>query len=197
MRTLSAALVLLTATLQPVAAQWHIGLEVAATRYGGSSHDTSNSHVASEGRPGDATAVTMRVSRMWRRHGVALRTSYAKPGLAVTGQSINLTDKTTGDLVEIAAVLITRVGGIGPSGAVNVEIGPALHLWNFDGDVRDRVGGLGAVAYEWPVAGRLLGTVRVEGVLSRSWFDPGDVPPEYERGVTWRYGVGLGLRYRL
>ena len=197
MRTLSAALVLLAATAHAVSAQWHIGLELAATGYGGSSHDTSNSHVASEGRPGDATAVTVRISRTWRRYGVALRASYAKPGLAVTGQDINLTDKTTGDLLEIGPVLITRVGGIGPSGAVNVEIGPALHLWNLDGDVRDRVSCLAALAYEWPVAGRFLGSVRVEGVLARSWFDPGDVPPEFERRVTWRYGIGLGLRYRL
>jgi hypothetical protein len=27
-------------------------------------------------------------------------------------------------------------------------------------------------------------------------FDAGDLPPEYERQVTWRHGVGLGLRYR-
>jgi hypothetical protein len=31
----------------------------------------------------------------------------------------------------------------------------------------------------------------------KSWFDAGDVPPDFERRATWRYGVGLGLRYRL
>jgi hypothetical protein len=39
--------------------------------------------------------------------------------------------------------------------------------------------------------------VRLEGILSPSWFNATDVPPEFERRVTWRYGVGLGLRYRL
>ena len=62
---------------------------------------------------------------------------------------------------------------------------------------RRRLGALGAVAYEWPVTKRFSGAVRFEGMLSKSWFDAGDLPPEYERQVTWRYGVGLGLRYRL
>jgi len=181
----------------PLAAQWYVGVELATTRYGGSSHDTSSSHVASQGRPGDATAISVRIGRNWRRYGIAIRAAYAKPGLAVAGQNVNLTDKTTGDLVEVVPLLSTQVGGIGPSGAVRLELGPALHLWNLDGDMHARVGALGAAAYEWPVAGRFSGTVRFEGALSRSWFDPGDTPPEFERRVTWRYGVGLGLRYRL
>ena len=123
--------------------------------------------------------------------------SYSKTGFAVAGGGVNVSDRTTGQLFDVSAVVSTRVGGIGPSGAVKVEVGPALHLWNIDGDVRKRIGPLAAVAYDWSVAGRLLGTVRLEGALSRSWFDPGDVPPEYERRATWRYGVGLGLRYRL
>ena len=197
MRALSPALLLVTCAAAPVAAQWYVGLEAATTRYGGSSHDTSGTHVASEGRPGDATAFSIRLGRNWRRHGVALRASYAKPGLAVVGQDVYVKDKTTGELFEVASILSTRVGGIGPSGAVRVEIGPALHLWNYDGTMRSRVGALGALAYQWPFAGRVTGTVRLEGMLSRSWFDSGDVPPEYERRVTWRYGVGLGLHYRL
>jgi len=192
-----AILVLGCGAVPPLAAQWHLGVELAATRYGGSSHDTSSSHVASQGRPGDATAISLRVGRNWRRYGVALRASYAKPGLAVAGNNVNLTDRTTGDLFELVPLLSTRVGGIGPSGAVRMELGPALHLWNLDGDMHARVGALAAAAYEWPVAGRFSGNVRLEAVLSRSWFDPGDTPPEFERRVTWRYGVGIGLRYRL
>lgn len=199
MRALPVAILLLScAAARPLAAaQWHVGVELSATRYGGSSHDTSSSHVASQGRPGDATAISLRVGRKWRRYGIALRASYAKPGLAVAGNNVNLTDKTTGDLLEIVPLMDTQVGGIGPSGAVRLELGPALHLWNLDGDMRARIGALAAAAYEWPVAGRFSANVRLEGVLSRSWFDPGDTPPEFERRVTWRYGVGLGLRYRL
>jgi len=43
--------------------------------------------------------------------------------------------------------------------------------------------------------GPVLGDCALEGVLSRSWFDPGDTPPEFEashlalrRGTWLRYG---------
>ncbi len=94
-------------------------------------------------------------------------------------------------------VVNTRVGGIGPSGAVQAELGPALHLWNFDGEIHPRLGGLAAISYRWPIAGRLMGAIRAEGMISPSWFNSQDLPPEYERRLTWRHGVGLGLHYRL
>jgi hypothetical protein len=78
-----------------------------------------------------------------------------------------------------------------------VELGPALLLWDFDSELRARLGALGAAAYQWPVTRRLTGVVRLEGMISKSWLEPGEVPPEYVRRLTWRYGVGLGLRYRL
>jgi hypothetical protein len=110
---------------------------------------------------------------------------------------VSITDKTTGRLVEAASLLSTQVGGIGSSGAIRAELGPALHLWDFDGEVRTRVGVVGAAAYEWPVSSRFTGAVRLEGILSPSWFNATDVPPEFERRVTWRYGMSVGLRYRL
>lgn len=198
MRAIVASILALSAAMAaPSPAQWHVGVEIAVNRYGGSAHDTSSSHVASQGRPGDATALSLRVGRDWRRFGLALRGSHSRPGLAVTGERVNLTDKSSGDLLELAWILSTRVGGIGPSGAVKLELGPALHLWDYEGDIRSRVSGSGAAAYEWALVGRFTGVVRLEGLLSGSWFDAGDVPPEFERRVTWRYGVGLGLRYRL
>jgi hypothetical protein len=90
-----------------------------------------------------------------------------------------------------------EVAGIGSSGAVKLELGPSLHLWRSDSETRSRAGAIGAAAYEWPVTRRFSGAIRVEGILSKSWFDPGDLPSELERRATWRYGVGLGLRYRL
>lgn len=179
------------------AAQWYLGLEVAANRYRGSSYDTSRTHVASEGRPGGGPALALLLSRYWRRVGVALRISYANPGFAVSGQGLSITDKTTGQLAEFTSLISTRVGGIGSSGAIRAEVGPALHLWDFDGEIRSRVGTVGAAAYEWPVSSRFIGAIRLEGMVSPSWFNATDVPPEFERRVTWRYGVGLALRYRL
>lgn len=174
-----------------------MGLEVAAHSYRGASFDTSSSHVISEGRPGGGPAFAVLFGRHGRRIGGALRLSYANPGFAVLGHGISLTDKTTGRLVELVSLISTQVGGIGPSGAIRAALGPALHLWDFDGEFRARVGAIGAAAYEWPVSSRFTGAVRLEGMLSPSWFNAADVPPEFERRVTWRYGVGLGLRYRL
>jgi hypothetical protein len=118
-------------------------------------------------------------------------------GFAVAGRDVYLADATTGRLLEAAAYMSTRVGGIGPSGAIRAEVGPALHLWDFDGKIRPRVGALGAVAYEWPVSARFGGALRLEGGVSKSWFEANEVPPEFERRLTWRYGVGLGVHYRL
>jgi len=108
-----------------------------------------------------------------------------------------LTDNSTGQLIEGQLLLNFRVVGIGSSGAIRAEVGPSLHLWKSGDENRTRLGGVTALAYEWPVTKRFSGAIRLEGIVSKSWFDAGDLPPEYERQVTWLYGVGLGLRYRL
>jgi len=189
-----AMLVTLAAVTRPAAAQWYVGLELGAAQYGGSARDTSgNPHAG----PGGATTVGLRVERSIGRLRGALRLSYGKPGFSVSGEGIRITDKTAGQLIESAALVSFRVGGIGPSGAVRAELGPALHLWKVGDEFRARLGAVGAAAYEWPVAGRFSGAIRLEGALSKSWFDAADLPPEYERRVTWRYGVTSGLRHRL
>ena len=198
MRALCTTLSFLGAILPAhLGAQWYAGIEVATHRYRGSAHDTSATHVAADGRPDGGAVIAVRLDRRWQRWRAALTISYANPGFAVGGSGLNVTDKTTGKLYELSSLISTRVGGIGPSGAVRLEWGPALHLWNFDGELHRRLGAVGAATYEWLIAGRTTGAVRLETMFSKSWFDPGDVPPEYERRVTWRYGVGLGLRYRL
>jgi len=177
--------------------QWRVGLELGSTRYGGSARDTANGSGPPTFRPGAAPMIGARVERLMGRLGAALRLSFAKPGLAADGQDLTVTDKSSGELFEGATLVAVRVGGIGPSGVVRAELGPALHLWKFGDDMRSRFSALGAVAYEWLVAGRFSGAIRVEGAMSRSWFEEGDLPPEYELRATWRYGVTLGLRYRL
>jgi hypothetical protein len=188
------ALALLLAT--PAAAQWYAGLELGVTHYGGAAHDTTSA--SSDGHPGGGAAVTLALERRWEgRWGATLRAGYANPGFAVAGNGLSFTDKTTGSLVEFAASLNTRVRGIGSSGAVWVAVGPALHLWDVTGQKRVRLGALGAAQYEWPIAQRFLGQIRFEGLLSPSWFDAADVPSGYVRRLTWRYGAGLAVRYRL
>lgn len=192
-RALTFLTILWSLSSRPCLGQWHLGVELATASYHGSSRDSSG--VA--GGPGGATALGLRLERGFKRFSEVLRISYANPGLAVTSQGLTLSDKTAGNHVEVAMLTSFRVGGIGPSGAVRAELGPALQLWNFVGEVRARVGGIAAARYEWAIAGRWSGQVRFEGMLSPSWFNKDEVPPEIERHSTWRYGVGIGLRYRL
>ncbi len=143
------------------------------------------------------TTLAIRVDRRLGTLGLALRASLGTPGVAADGGSLRVTDRTTGQLIELATLVAVQVGGIGPSGALRAELGPALHLWDLDDEMRARLGALGALAYEWPVAQRFSGAIRLEGTVSKSWFKEGDLPAEYDRRLTWRYGVTLGLRYRL
>jgi hypothetical protein len=196
MRAFAIAVIVVTLPVARAQGQWRIGLEIATARYGGSAHDTSSGGGPPTFRPGDATMVGVRVERVSRRMGAAVRASIGTPGIAGSGTSLTISDKSAGQLIEVATLVAVRVGGIGPSGAVRAELGPALHLWNVD-EIRTRISALGAVAYEWPVVGRFSGAIRLEGAVSKSWFEQGDLPPEYDLRLTWRYGVTLGLRYRL
>jgi len=141
--------------------------------------------------------VGVRFERSVGHARVGLRLSYGKPGLSLTGKGLTITDRTAGQLIEAAAPLNFRVGGIGPSGAVRAELGPTLHLWKVGDEIRSRVGASGGLAYEWSVTGRFLGLIRTEGMVSKSWFDKNDLPPDFVRRMTWRYGVTLGVSYRL
>jgi hypothetical protein len=198
MRDLTMVLSLALAPIAGARAQWHVGLELGTTHYGGSSHDTAGTGGPETFRPGDATSVGLRVTRQFGRGRTAgaIRISYAKPGLAAAAPGIVAADKSSGELIEVTGLVAVHVAGVGSSGAVRAELGPALHLWNLGGE-RARIGALAALAYEWPVSGRFTGAIRFEGAASRSWFDAGEPPPEYDLRTTWRYGVTLGLGYRL
>ena len=179
---------------RPAAGQWRIGLELMNTYYRGSAVDTSgNPHV----RPGNALMPTLHLDTRINSVRVALRMSYGKPGLSLTGQGVTITDRTSDQLFEATGTVGFRVGGIGPSGAIVVDIGPTLHLWKATPETRTRLGGLVAGTYEWPVSERFTGAIRIESILSKSWFDEADLPPEYRRQATWRFGWGVGLRYSL
>jgi len=187
---------MVAAAAAPAAAQWDLGLQLSTSHYRGTAHDTTNS-AAQNLRPGDATTIGLRLDHAIGRARVALQAAYGKPGITATAPGLMLTDKTTGELLEVGTLINFRVAGIGSSGAIRAELGPALHLWKIDDEVRSRVGAIGGALYEWPVAERFSGTIRLEGMLSKSWLDAADAPPGVARQVTWRYGWGVGLRYRL
>ena len=197
MRVRAAVLIFMTVIAVPVAAQWNVGLEINATHYRGSSRAATDSSGPTRVRPADATTFGVRLDRAIRRARLGLQVSYATVGLTASAPDLTLTDNSSGEVFEGQLLLNFQVAGIGSSGAVRMELGPSLHLWKAESESRSRAGAVAAAAYEWPVANRFSGAIRLEGMLSKSWFDPGDLPSELERRVTWRYGVGLGLRYRL
>src|ERR1044071_3869879 len=104
----SVLLILCCCAASTVTAQSSLGMEFASFRYGGSSHDTSGN----VGRPGGGVAGSIRLDHRWRRWGAALRLSHANPGFTAAHATLNLTDKSTGSLFEIASLVSTRVGGI-------------------------------------------------------------------------------------
>jgi|SRR5438477_31368 len=197
MRVRAAVLIFMAVIAVPVAAQWNVGLEINATHYRGSSRAANDSSGPTRVRPADATTFGVRVDRAIRRARLGLQVSYATVGLTASAPDLTLTDNSSGEVFEGQLLLNFQVVGIGSSGAVRMELGPSLHLWKAESENRSRAGAVAAAEYEWPIANRFSGAIRFEGVLSKSWFDPGDLPSELERRVTWRYGVGLGLRYRL
>ena len=197
MRVRAAVLVFMAVIALPAAAQWHVGFEISTTRYRGSSRAATDSTGPTRIRPSDATTVGVRVDRAIGRARLGLQASYATVGLTAAAPDLTLTDKSSGEVFEGQLLLNFQVVGIGSSGAVRMELGPSLHLWKADSENRSRAGAVAAGAYEWPIANRFSGAIRLEGLLSKSWFDPGDLPSALDRRVTWRYGIGLGLRYRL
>lgn len=196
MRLLAAALMLAGLPVG-AAAQWRVGLDMAFTRYAGSSRDTT-AQGGPRLHPAPSLMGTIVVERWTRSWGLSLRIGYANTGVRAIQETISLTDKSIGGLVEPALLFGYQVGGIGPSGAVKIQVGPALPLWTSEDDEFDgKYAVVGALAYEWSVAGKVTGVLRVEGLLSPSWFDANELPPELQRVSTRRYGIGLGLRYRL
>ena len=197
MRWSMALLALVAVTTAPATAQWHVGFEISTTHYRRSSRDTANSGGPDTFRPADATQLGVRVDRAVGRARLGVRASYASVGLTAAGPGLVLIDNSTGQLLEGQLLANFQVVGIGSSGAIRAEVGPSLHLWKSGDELRSRAGAVAAAAYEWPVTSRFFGAIRLEGTVSKSWFDAGDLPPEFERQATLRYGVGLGLRYRL
>ncbi len=197
MRVRAAVLVFMTVIAVPAVAQWNVGFEINATHYRGSSRAANDSSGPTRVRPANGTTFGVRVDRAIGRERLGLQVSYATVGLTAAAPDLTLTDNSSGEVLEGQLLLNFQVVGIGSSGAVRMELGPSLHLWKAEHETRSRAGAVAAAAYEWPIANRFSGAIRLEGMLSKSWFDPGDLPSELERQVTWRYSVGLGLRYRL
>lgn len=197
MRTLTAAAVMMVLSLavgpRAVAAQWGISAEIGVARFGGTSRDSSGATVG----PYRPTTFGVRIDRDAGAARVALDVLYAAPGLAGENDDLAFVQYGVLSLWEIVPEIGLRVARFGAGVEARVEAGPALDLWEFNGEQRHRVGARGGVALEWPLARSLSGALRLSGAWSGSMVDPGDVPAGVERVSTRRFSVVLGLRYRL
>ncbi len=196
MRTLTAALVVVgfgVGAPSRLGAQWEASAELGIARFGGTSHDSSGATIG----PYRPTTVEVRLGRSVGRLRAALGVVYAKTGLAAEGEGVAVVQYDVGSLWEIAPEVSFCVARFGTGLRGWVGAGPAIDFWDLDGERRNRVGGRASILLEWPLARSLAGSVRVGGVWSRSIFNPEDVPADVERVSTRRFGVGLGLRYRL
>jgi hypothetical protein len=121
---------------------------------------------------------------------------YAETGVAGEGNGLAVVQYGIGTLWEIAPEVSLRVARFGAGVEARIAAGPALDLWDFDGEQRNRVGGRAAAIVEWPLARAFTGSLRVSGVVSESVFDAADAPSGVERHTTRRFGVALALRYQ-
>ncbi len=195
MRTLAATCIAvgLAVAPRPSSAQWGIAAEIGVARFAGSSRDSSGVTVG----PYRPTTFELRVDTRLGPPRVAIVVLYAKTGIAGEQPGLAVVQYDIASLWEVSPQVSFLLARFGVGVDVRLEAGPALQLWNLDGESRTRLGGRAATVVEWPLARDLTGSLRVSGVSSESVFDAADTPSGVERRATRRFGVAVGLRYQL
>lgn len=177
-------------------AQWGVTVAVQRNGFGGTSYDTSTGGTQSSFLPGNTPAATLRLDRRFGRVALGLGIRYSRSAIVLDGKDLFV--GLPGEIATFEAapevrvrLLRTRVGA-----AMHGYVGPVIGAWMIRGQgTRGVLGGIGGVAGEFPVLERLSLEVRVGGGVTGSLFRPGELPPEYERRMTWRTEIGLGLHY--
>jgi hypothetical protein len=196
MRSLIASLSTLALTLAPCevsVAQWGLSTEIGVARFGGTGRDTSGIAVG----PYRPTTFGLRVDREAGPVRVAVVALYAQTGIAGVKDNLAVVDYNAASLLEVAPEVSLRLARLGAGAVARLEGGPAVDVWEVDGETRTRVGARAALALECPLGGRFVGSVRATGVLSGSIIDPDETANGVERHATRRGGVSIGLRLRL
>jgi len=174
--------------------RWTIGIDVGRTHNGGTSRDTVSGDDQAF-RPSSSTVWSVHASRRVGRIALGLIGSYGTSGFALEGPDLVLVDRTVGfSFYELAPVIGIRVTGLGNDGLLALTGGPVVALWRLtDQPDRTRLGArLGLSLPVW--FGRTLGgVVRLDGVVTPSVFQEGELPPEFILPATWRVQVSLGL----
>ena len=175
------------------AAQWGLSAEVGVARFGGTARDSSGASLG----PYRPTTFGVRVARDLGPVRVGIGLMYARTGLAGEQNQTAVVFYDRASLLEAAPEISLAVARFGAGWVTRVEAGPSLSIWDVDGVSRTRVGGRGAVAFEWPLSGRCAGSLRATGVVSGSVMNRDETPAGVERRATRRGGISIGLRYKL
>src|SRR5437667_10626193 len=170
-----------------VSAQWGIAMEFGVARLGGSSRDTSGTTVG----PYRPTTFELRADRGLGPARVVLAVLYAKTGIAGEQPGVVVVQYDAASFWEIAPQLSLRLARFGAGVDVRLEAGPAIQLWDLEGDSRTRAAARTTAALEWPLARALTGSLRVSATLSGSVFDQADTPGGGQRRATRRFGLAV------
>jgi len=182
----------------PLAAQWSVGAEVGMLRFWGTAIDTVTPGDPSRARPSPSTSFGVRVQRHFGPVGLGIGVSYSKGGAGVENKTVAVEQKGLVKFYEIAPEVSFRVARLGPGGALRLHVGPSYDRWSLtDGSDTRRIGARAAVAVDWSLGGRFIGTLQGGAAVSAGVFGREDLPFEFARRATWRRSVSTGVRLRL
>lgn len=193
-----AVLAVLASSPAPAAAQergWGLSPDVSTVWFGAGAESPSEGLSAG---PGPGTALGIAASRKAGAVRIGLRLLRVESGLRLAGGGVSLTADDAGfTLYELAPEVGFRLLRLGTAGAgIRLAGGPTLDLWNWEGaEDRTRFGGRALLGLESPITADWTVAAWLEGAVSGSVFDEGDLPPEYERRSLLRGRAGVELRY--
>ncbi len=176
--------------------RWTVGFDVGRASVHGASRDTASGDDRAF-RPDSPTVVSLRVGRRLGVGGITLGIvgTYGEAGLGLGGPDLLLVDHTTRfAFYEIAPVIGVRLTGLGPNGALTVNAGPVLSRWTLtDQPDRTLIGGRVGLGVPVWFGQQVGGAVRLEGVVTPSVFEEGELPVEFLLTTTWRVQLSVGI----
>ncbi|HEX4560391.1 MAG TPA: hypothetical protein VH113_01050 [Gemmatimonadales bacterium] len=196
MRAHATALAVLLVFPASLEAQWSVGLSLGIARFFGGAASVVDS-TPGEVHPYRPTTVGVSLGHDWGAVSIGLEFSYGSPGLAAEIPGGAFVDTKGIHFVTGSPEVTVQVLRVGSGGALRLGGGGDVTLWSIiDTDDRILVGGHVTAAYEWPVAGRFLGSMQAGVSLSPSLFRANEVDAAFERRMMLRPSVSIGIRYR-
>ncbi|HEY6061757.1 MAG TPA: hypothetical protein VIV10_14290, partial [Gemmatimonadales bacterium] len=140
--------------------------------------------------------MTFRLDRRFGRTAVGLGVRYSRSSILLDTRDLFVGIHNELAAIEFAPEIRVRIARPHSGAALHLYGGPVVGVCVLkDQDTRVVPGAIAGVAGEFPLFNRLALLVRVGGGLTRSVFQDGELPPEFERHTTRRSEIGFGLRY--